>query len=361
MGRRVISLRWMMTASTLVALSLSLWGHSSRRRTRAVRELRSRDFSVIYRAPNPRLPSNDWWNTVASVLKDGETTKWPPVTQLRGLTPLAHLRNIESLSFRSMRIDREAARDIGGCRELRYLTLNRCVCSSVLEQMIRPSSSLVHLNLESTDVGDEAIVALSTLGCLEELIIENALVTEAGFVRLQELMPNCNIVWSLRNERPNEMVDPADALLARPADVFSSGMKRDLSENSVAELEALLEKTRIDHRGMVDLARARIVKAIGKVGGKAAVPILAAIIRDEREHWDVKASCVRGLILSRQVEAIPILIENNYLDDLQALTWRIESAPGVGADNVAWAEWWASCKGTALDLDWERGGSSARN
>lgn len=124
-----------------------------------------------------------------------------------GLGRLTHCRQLLALDLGGTQITDAGIEYLKECPRLRWLSLYGTRLSDAGVEHLETLSELQWLNLDATEVGDVGLAHLEGLSKLEVLHLRDKGVTRAGVARLQQALPNCNIIW--RTPTQDQRKNPA--------------------------------------------------------------------------------------------------------------------------------------------------------
>lgn len=131
----------------------------------------------------------------------------------QGLTQLQALKQLESLSVRGCGIQGHFFKNLQGLSKLRFLDAGNNFMPASSSKLIAQIKSLQDLNVARTDLTDEGLGYLSTLGDLRKLNIEkNSKISGRGLKALQR----CKHLSTLKLDGNNLTVDDILALKGLP-------------------------------------------------------------------------------------------------------------------------------------------------
>jgi len=122
---------------------------------------------------------------------------------------------LERLSVEVTRITDAAMKDLQDCKTLRYLNIRETAISDPGLSLIA-SLPLQTLWLRDTHITDRSVETLAGMKSLTKLTLSDPPISHAGFEKLKEALPNCDIDWS-PSKAPAVAAVPAAPVVARKA------------------------------------------------------------------------------------------------------------------------------------------------
>ncbi|MCE9545524.1 MAG: HEAT repeat domain-containing protein [Planctomycetia bacterium] len=119
-----------------------------------------------------------------------------------GVGRLMELKNLEELSLSGKKITDNSLENLKALPKLSRLSLLQ---TGITDNGLKHLAQLKHLktlHLGQNQIGDAGLEHLAALGQLEELSVNNTRVTEQGLKKLQQSLPNCEIMVRLMHAGP---------------------------------------------------------------------------------------------------------------------------------------------------------------
>lgn len=193
------SLRTLFVVVTVFCVWLGVIAKQAREQRLAVEAIEAMGGAVWFEhkwtksdPPGPewlrQLIGDEYFFSVQLVSADG-----PKINDV-SLAVIKRLSDVEILSLRGARITDAGLVHLKGLTNLKGVVLGSTRITDAGLVHLKSLTNLQHLDLNGTQVTDAGLVHLRGLANLQQLILNRTRVTKGGMKKLQQALPNCDII-----------------------------------------------------------------------------------------------------------------------------------------------------------------------